>query len=200
MRKVCMVSILEKVNDVLTRLYYEFICSATFQDNLTTEKLVIEISQNFILRYGLLQMTYNDEFKNGSTYYGFVMPFGNMDLDQHWLRQWLVAWRHQAIIWTNVDYPSQKFCDIYLRASLQWVPKLLFCMVCLKSILLKLLPHPPGSMNKSETDTNFQLRDRAEAFVRISPVFLGKQYGSSSMKVQTYVKNTQVYLMESPLW
>ena len=28
---------------------------------------------------------------------------GNIELDQYWRRQWVVAWRHQAITWTNVD-------------------------------------------------------------------------------------------------
>ena len=28
----------------------------------------------------------------------------------------LVAWRHQAITWTNVDLPSLKSCDVHLRA------------------------------------------------------------------------------------
>ena len=29
-----------------------------------------------------------------------------LDLSQHWLRQCLVAWRHQVITWTNVDLSS----------------------------------------------------------------------------------------------
>ena len=33
----------------------------------------------------------------------FVMPDGDLDLGQHPLRWWLVAWWHQAITWTNVD-------------------------------------------------------------------------------------------------
>ena len=37
------------------------------------------------------------------THWGPVMPYGNRDLDQHWLRQWLVAWWHQTITWTSVD-------------------------------------------------------------------------------------------------
>ena len=32
-----------------------------------------------------------------------VMPHGDTDLGQHWLRSWLVTGRHQAITWTNVD-------------------------------------------------------------------------------------------------
>ena len=41
--------------------------------------------------------------KNISTHWGLVTPYGDVDLGQHWLRYWLVAWRHQAITWTNVD-------------------------------------------------------------------------------------------------
>ena len=37
------------------------------------------------------------------THCGLVMPYGGRELGQHWFRQWLVAWRHQAITWTNVD-------------------------------------------------------------------------------------------------
>ena len=37
------------------------------------------------------------------THCGLVTPYGDMELGQHCLRQWLVAWRHQAITWTNVD-------------------------------------------------------------------------------------------------
>ena len=32
-----------------------------------------------------------------STHWGLVTPYGAMELGQHWFRQWLVAWRHQAI-------------------------------------------------------------------------------------------------------
>ena len=37
------------------------------------------------------------------THWGLVMPYGDIDQGQHWLRKWLVAWWHQAITWTNVD-------------------------------------------------------------------------------------------------
>ena len=32
-----------------------------------------------------------------------VTPYGDRDLGQHWLRLWLVTWRHQAIAWTRDD-------------------------------------------------------------------------------------------------
>ena len=38
----------------------------------------------------------------------------------------LVARRHQAVTWTNVDFPLVNFCAIHLRVISQWVPKLLF--------------------------------------------------------------------------
>ena len=46
---------------------------------------------------------------------GLVMPYGNIDLGQPWLRQWLVAWCHQAITSTNVDLSSKVFCGIHQR-------------------------------------------------------------------------------------
>ena len=46
---------------------------------------------------------------------GPTMTYGDIDLSRDWLRQWLVAWRPQAIAWANVD-PPMKFCVILLRA------------------------------------------------------------------------------------
>ena len=54
------------------------------------------------------------------------MPYGDIDLDQHWLRYWLVAWRHQAIILTNIDLSSVRFCDIHLRAISSAQPTILY--------------------------------------------------------------------------
>ena len=45
-----------------------------------------------------------------------MTQYGDVDLGQLWLRQWLVAWWHQAITWTNVDLPSVMPCGIHLRA------------------------------------------------------------------------------------
>ena len=33
-----------------------------------------------------------------------LTPYGNLNLGHHWFRQWLVAWWHQAITWTNDAY------------------------------------------------------------------------------------------------
>ena len=41
--------------------------------------------------------------------------YGGIDLGPHWLRWWLVAWRYQAITWTNVDLSSVRFSDKHLR-------------------------------------------------------------------------------------
>ena len=42
------------------------------------------------------------------------MPYGDKDVGQRWLRQWLGALWHQAITWTNVDLLSMGFCSIHL--------------------------------------------------------------------------------------
>ena len=45
-----------------------------------------------------------------------MTPYGGRDLGQHCFRWWLVAWRHQAITWTNVDLSSLRSSDVHLRA------------------------------------------------------------------------------------
>ena len=54
--------------------------------------------------------------KDELTHCGLVTPFGGRDLGQHLFREWLVAWRHQAITWTNVDLSSLRPSDVHLRA------------------------------------------------------------------------------------
>ena len=57
--------------------------------------------------------------KSFLTHLGLATPYGDICLGQHWFRQWLVAWRHQAITWFNVDVSSVKSCGIHRRA-LSW--------------------------------------------------------------------------------
>ena len=47
-----------------------------------------------------------------------VMPYGKIDLGQHWLRYWLVAWQYQPITLINVNLIVRSR-DIHLRAILQ---------------------------------------------------------------------------------
>ena len=71
------------------------------------------------------------------THCGLVTPYGNRDLGQHWIRQWFVAWWHQAIIWTNVDWSSVKSSDIHIRAISQEMPQPSITKICLKISCLK---------------------------------------------------------------
>ena len=68
------------------------------------------------------------------THCGPVTPYG--DIGQHWLRQWLVAWWHQAITWTNIDHESV----LWLSHESNFL-----CNRCSEITLLKLLPHLQGS-------------------------------------------------------
>ena len=52
------------------------------------------------------------------THCGLVTPYGDKDLGQYWLKLWLIAWWHQAIIWTNVDLLFAGTSDFNLRAIL----------------------------------------------------------------------------------
>ena len=38
-----------------------------------------------------------------------------------------------------------RFCGIHLRTISQWLPKLVFCIMCLKIVFVKLLAHLPGT-------------------------------------------------------
>ena len=60
-------------------------------------------------------------------------------LGQTWLGQWLVAYWHQAITWTNVDFSPVRFLGIDMRSISQQVLKLLFCIMNLKSYTLKFI-------------------------------------------------------------
>ena len=49
------------------------------------------------------------------------------DLSQYWFGLWLVAWWHQAIIWTNVSYHKQGYltfircyCLLEYQRTIQW--------------------------------------------------------------------------------
>ena len=52
---------------------------------------------------------------NVLTHSDLVMRYGINDLSVNWLRLWLVAWRYQAISWTNVDLSFMEYCDIHLQ-------------------------------------------------------------------------------------
>ena len=53
------------------------------------------------------------------THCDLVTQWGDIDLCQNWLRQWLGAWRHQAMAWTNVDLSSNLYSGIHLKAISQ---------------------------------------------------------------------------------
>ena len=79
------------------------------------------------------------------THWGLVTPYGDSDLGQHWLRQWLVAWWHQAITWTNVDLSSEGFCGILLRTVSQELLKVSIQDMSLKKTFWKLFSNLPGA-------------------------------------------------------
>ena len=62
------------------------------------------------------------------THCGLVMPYCIKGLSQ----QWLVAWRHQAFMWTIVDLSSVRSSNIYLRAISIEIPQLWITNISLK--------------------------------------------------------------------
>ena len=79
------------------------------------------------------------------THCGLVTPYGNMELGQYWLRQRLVAWRHQAITWTNVDLSLVSSHGIHFKTLSLDDVKILINKTRLKVAVLKRHPVLPGA-------------------------------------------------------
>ena len=80
---------------------------------------------------------------NHFTQCGLLTAYGDINLGQHWLRQWVVGWGHQAINWTNVDLTSVFVFFIHVRAILYKKLKIFVLDMSLKITNLRLLPHLP---------------------------------------------------------
>ena len=57
----------------------------------------------------------------------------------------LVAWRHQAITWTNIDLSSGRWCDIHLKTSSQEIPQPSITEIICKIKHLKFHSNFPGA-------------------------------------------------------
>ena len=67
-----------------------------------------------------------------------VTPYDDRDLGQHWLRQsWLLAWRHQAISYTNVYLSPVWSSFIHLKAFSREITQPLWTKINMKSTYLK---------------------------------------------------------------
>ena len=75
----------------------------TLSTQLNTFKVFsISLMDSQIMPIGLCKTFQKIQLWKVLTRRGLVMPYGDSDLGQHWLRCWFVAWRHQAITWTNL--------------------------------------------------------------------------------------------------
>ena len=63
----------------------------------------------------------------------------------HRTRSTTLAWRHQAITWTNADLLSQVFCGIHLRTISQEMLEITILVISLKITNLRLQPHILGA-------------------------------------------------------
>ena len=77
------------ISRVIIAYTLESLSSLTYNHEIATKYVSISPQQNVVA--------------TASTHCGLVTPFGDIDLGQHWLREWLGAWRHQAITQTKVD-------------------------------------------------------------------------------------------------
>ena len=78
---------------------------------------------------------------------GLVTPYDHIHLSQHWLRQWLVAWWHQTITWTNFDEAGIRSSNIHQRAISWERPPPSITKISLKTTYLKFHTNPQGPMS-----------------------------------------------------
>ena len=74
-----------------------------------------------------------------------MTSYGDSGLGQHCLREWPVAWRHQAITWTNVDLWSVRCFCIHLIGISQKILEIFIAQISLKFPNLMLYSNPPGA-------------------------------------------------------
>ena len=68
-----------------------------------------------------------------------------IDLDQHWLKKWFVASRHQAIIWTSINMGPFFFRGIRLRVIAREALMNFIRNMCSKITTSELSLHLPGA-------------------------------------------------------
>ena len=116
------------------------------------------------------------------THGGLMTPYGDMELGQHWLRWWLVAWRHQAITWTNVDLSSVRSSDIHLRASSQEITQPSVPEIIWNIKYLKFHLNFPGA-NELIKNIHFYLRSNN---IGSAPTTKRKAWLAMTWHVRTY--------------
>ena len=73
-------------------------------EKLKSEWHLLIARNNYVLWYLSVQRWLRVQFMNRFntlTHCGLVTPYGNIDLNQHWIRWWLSARQYQVITWIN---------------------------------------------------------------------------------------------------
>ena len=97
--------------------------------------------------------------------WGLNMPYGDIDLGQHWLRKWFGASWHLTITWTNVGLSSVRPDDIHQKAISQEIPQALITKIILKITYL-------GTSHTLPTGRNYWAVF-CEYFKKIESIMLG---------------------------
>ena len=85
-----------------------------------------------------------------------VMPYGNTDLRQHWLRKWLITRGHQAFTWANFDLSTMRPVPTKLRPISQKLFYISITTKWLKITYLKTLLCLPGANDLSHCIDEFE--------------------------------------------
>ena len=91
--------------------------------NFTKWYLVIHHTYSMMFSFKIVIPWYIIKDNNAS-HRGKMTSYGDIELSQHWVRWWLVAWRLHAILWTDPCYLSRlglKLNHVSKRGSLSTV-------------------------------------------------------------------------------
>ena len=101
----------------LSQWVFMFQCNVISQSvNPWTEWSVTQHHPSWFFNFNPSQiLAKNNKIITHFTHCGLATPLGDNGLSQHWLRKWLLAWRHQVITWTNVHLSSVRSFGHYRR-------------------------------------------------------------------------------------
>ena len=137
--------------------------------------------------------------------YGLLMPYGDIELSQHWLRYWLGAWWHQAITWTNVDLSSVRSNDIHLEEISQEIPQPPITKISKPVFYLNFLWHPSecpfrtSNTHNSYTISEFFTRPKHD-FTRLGRVdgWLGRTLQAGKLS-KISLKSPRIHRVNSDM-
>ena len=98
------------------------------------------------------------------THYGLMKPYDDRHLDQHWLRWWLVAWWHQAIIAWTITILHTKHNQVIYRFFICSIIGLIHWAFVLDCVFNFTQPNYHSTLARNATSFSFLYRLHIQFF------------------------------------